>query len=182
MSSRDALRRLSRKMPMPPEVKKIMDDLRGEKDMSVAIVASAIVDASLERLLIAKFKSKNKDLLGRLFHNVGPLSSLSGKILVAQAFGVITSPLAEEMHTIRSIRNAFAHAKIPISFGNDVVAREVVRLKLIQEVSTVIDSRKLSVTGKGAFLLAVQIILIILETVEGHGGTADEAIAEALAE
>ena len=182
MAKRDALRKLSRKIPTPPEVEEIMTNLRKDTDIAVAIVASALVEAALERLLAAKFVIKNDDLLNRLFQNEGPLSNFNGKILVAQAFGIITSPLAEEMHTIRAIRNAFAHAKVPITFDNDVVFHEVSGLKLITSMSDIIEIEGMNpMTGKVSFLLAVRLILILLDDFEKHKGTADTALAAALA-
>jgi len=184
MSSRDALRRLSRKIPTPPEVDQILESLRGEKDMSVAIVASALMDAALERLLIKRFKSKNKELEGRLFQNNGPLSSLNGKILVAHAFGIITSPLAEEMHSIRAIRNTFAHGKLPVSFSSEEVAREVAVLRLARAPKVALDGvdRIIAIETKNAFLLAIRIILILLDEFEKKTGSADEILSGALAE
>ena len=58
MSNREALRRLSRKFPAPPEIEKIMSELYGQSDMSVAIVASAIAEAALEKLITSKLKTK----------------------------------------------------------------------------------------------------------------------------
>ena len=168
-------------MPTPPEVEAIMESLRGENDIGVAIVASALMEAALERLLTTKFKTKSKDLLGRVFQNEGPLSNFHGKILVAQAFGVITSPLAEEMHRIRAIRNAFAHAKVAISFSNEIVQREVASLKLITTISNIQKVKwEPALAGKRAFLLAVELMLIMLDYAGNHEGDADAALAEAL--
>jgi DNA-binding MltR family transcriptional regulator len=152
-----------------------MENLRKDTDIAVAIVASALVESALERLLSMKLVIRNKDLLARLFQNEGPMANFHGKILVAQAFGIITSPLAEELHTFRAIRNAFAHAKIPITFDNEVVLREVSDLKLIKVLFR--QEFKPPSTGKASFLLAVQITLMLLECFAEHDGLASSAIA-----
>jgi len=124
------LRRLSRKIPTSPEVEKIMSELGADTDIAAAIVAAAILEAHLERLISTRFFDKSSELKSQLFLNQGPLASLHSKILVAQAFGFITSVMAADMHSIKLIRNAFAHAKTPISFDNEFVAKEVENLKI----------------------------------------------------
>lgn len=130
MSNREALRKLSRKYPAPPDVEKILDDLRDDEDMSVAVVCAALLDASLERLIESRFVHKKSNLAGQIFRNRGPLSDFQSKILVASAFDIITPIMAGEMDSLRVIRNAFAHAKIPISFENEIVDREMKALEM----------------------------------------------------
>jgi hypothetical protein len=54
-----------------------MSDLRGEKDISVAIVASAIAEASLEKLITQKFKTKRSALIGQIFKSGRPVGRFS---------------------------------------------------------------------------------------------------------
>ena len=185
-SNRDALRRLSRKFPAPPEIEQIMADLRSQNDLSVAIVASAIVEATLEKLITSKLRTKNTNLLGRLFSNRGPLSDFEAKILVAQAFGVLTSNLANELHCIRAIRNTFAHAKVPITFDHELLDREIKALNMPRAMLSTqfeIDDEntvRLQLSNKHWFLLVIKLILIIMDGVAEHPGTADEALEAAL--
>jgi hypothetical protein len=187
VSNRDALRKLGRKFPAPPEIERIMNDLLGEKDISVAIVASAIVEASLEKLITQKFKTKRSALIGQIFKNGGPLADFHSKILIANAFQIITSNLAEELHSIRTIRNTFAlrrrlirsTAKVPISFDHELIAREISSLKMPTAIRTV-ETIKLEVENKAWFLLITKIILIMFDTLSTHPENADEAIRDAL--
>ena len=73
MSNREALRKLSSKVPPKPEIERIINGLRDEPDLAAAITGAAIAEAALERLLISKFKSRNGNLIGQLFKNRGPL-------------------------------------------------------------------------------------------------------------
>ena len=175
MSNREALRKLSRKFPAPPEIDRIMDDLRGEKDISVAIVASAIAEASLEKLITNKFKTKRSALIGQIFKSGGPLDDF-------HAFHIITSNMAEELHSIKTIRNTFAHAKIPISFDHELVAHEISSLKMLTAIRSVEKEteRKLELSNKAWFLLITKIILIMFDELGAHAGTPDEAIKDAL--
>jgi hypothetical protein len=63
MSKRDALRDLSRKFPAPKEIASLFVDLFDEPDRVVAIVASAIAESFLERMIIAKLKHKDSSYL-----------------------------------------------------------------------------------------------------------------------
>ncbi len=178
MSNRESLRKLSRKFPAPPEVEKILDSLRDENDLHVAILASSIVEASLERLLASKLKSRSSNLIGQIFNNRGPLSDFHSKILIAHAFHIITPAMAEELHSIKAVRNAFAHAKIPISFDHENIAAEVQNLRIGKALKLYGEnpSLDLKLTNKNSFLLIVRILLIIIEGCTEHKGTAFEAI------
>ena len=101
MSNRNALRKLSRIAPAPPEIDKIMDGLATADDTSAAIVAGSLVEVELERLIVTKFEVSNPDLSGQIFLNRGPLSDLHSKILIAHAFGFITSPMKKRRARIR---------------------------------------------------------------------------------
>ena len=183
MSNREALRKLSRKFPAPPEVEKIIDSLHGGTDMSIAITATAIIEATLERLLTKKFKVKNKRLVGQIFRNRGPLSDFSSKILVANAFGVITSAQAGDLLSLKAIRNTFAHAKVPISFDHEIIGREVASLKMLIAIQAVESEvgHKIELDNKNWFLLVAKIIFIMLSAIEVHPGMAGEAIEDMLA-
>ena len=136
MSNRDALRRLSKELPVGPQIEKIMDGLRTKDDIHAAIMGVSIVEAALEQRIVSQLHKSNKYLLGCLFENHGPMSDFNSTILVAESFGIITGPLAEELHSMRAIRNAFAHAKTPISFQDKPVEREVDKLKLLSAIRT----------------------------------------------
>jgi hypothetical protein len=145
------LRKLSSIFPAPPEIEKIMAELRGQNDISVAIVASAITEAALEKLIRAKLKSKSAALMGRIFLNRGPLSDFDSKILVAQAFEILTTNLAEELHSIRAIRNTFAHAKIPVTFDHELLYREMQSLKIPASVASILRSKLTIKTLESSF-------------------------------
>jgi hypothetical protein len=182
VSNHEALRKLSRKFPAPPEIERIMNDLRGEKDISVAIVASAIVESSLEQLIIQKLKTKKSALIGQIFKSGGPMADFHSKILIANAFQIITSNMAEELHSIKTIRNTFAHAKMPISFDHELIAREINSLKMLTAIRSIEKETEhtLELVNKAWFLLITKLILIMFDEFGAHTGTADEAIKDAL--
>lgn len=183
MSNRDALRRLSRKMPAPPEIEKMMDALRDEGDMTVAIMAGSFLEIELERLILSRFKRKDSNLNGQIFQNRGPLSDMHSKILLADAMGFITSPMADELHSLKVVRNAFAHSRTPLKFDNDLVTKEIESLKMIVAMKATASKEfpPMKWDNKTWYLMVTRLLLIVMDSIRKHGGTADAAIAEALA-
>jgi DNA-binding MltR family transcriptional regulator len=186
MPKRDALRELGRKLPAPRDIDRIMDGLRDKDDLHTGIIGVSIVEATLERLIVTRLKRTDKEFLNRLFQNMGPLSDFNSKILIGEAFGILTRPLADELHVMRAIRNAFAHAKMHISFSDVPISQEISRLRLIrsiQETNTTFPDGtplKFNLPGKTNFLLAIRIVLIIMDEIGKKKSTADKVIARAL--
>jgi DNA-binding MltR family transcriptional regulator len=54
----------------------------------------------------------------KLFSGFGPFSSLAAKIDVSFAMALIDKSLANDLHTLRDIRNAFAHPKEELNFSS----------------------------------------------------------------
>src|SRR4051794_25939330 len=181
-SAREALRRLSRKYPASTDLEKILNDLISAPDMPVAIISAALAEATLEKLIQSRLKSSDPNLIGRIFNNRGPLSDFDSKILIAQAFGIITGPLATELHSLQVIRNTFAHAKIPVSFDHELIDREIKTLKTRERMLAVSSGSDLpfNLDNKGWYGLIARIAIIIMDGIEKHGGTADDAIADML--
>jgi len=186
MAKRDALRELSRKIPAPREIERILSGLRDKDDLHTGIIAVSIVEATLEKLIVTRLKRSDKKFLDRLFQNMGPLSDFNSKILIGEAFGILTGPLADELHVMRAIRNAFAHAKVHISFSDAPISQEVGRLRLIRPIQatkgTFPDGTpiKFDLPAKTSFLLATRIVLIIMDEISKKKSTADKVIARAL--
>jgi DNA-binding MltR family transcriptional regulator len=186
MSNRKALRELSHKFTAPPEVEKILNDLRTKDDYHVALLAVSIVEATLDRLIVSRLRKTDNEFLNSLFQNRGPLSDFNSKILVAEAFGIVTSPLAAELHSMRVVRNAFAHAKMPISFTEPAVETEVKSSKLLDAMRSIKipvsggDPRPLTLNSKSSFLFAVRITLIMLNEIAKFKSPAEKVIARAL--
>jgi len=184
MSSRDALRKLSRKKPSRPEIEKIIDSLAAEPDLSCAMLASALVESALEKLILTKFYSKRKEMISSIFMNRGPLMDFNSKILIAEAFGIITGPMAQEFHSIRVIRNAFAHTNIPLDFGNEIIEREVKSMAMGSAIRrrSAETGPEMTLENRTWYVLTARMLLIIMETLEDSALLADRAIADVLRE
>jgi hypothetical protein len=80
-----------------------------ERGRGAVLVGVSRVDASLERLLQAVLQpsSSGRDAL---FQPDRPLGSFGAKISLAHRLGLIDRPVERALHTLRRVRNAFAHS------------------------------------------------------------------------
>lgn len=95
-------------------------------DASVAMLGCAILEHVLAEA-IARELQGNVDR-ENLFGDRGPLSNFYGKIVLAEAMGIILPATARDLHRLRQVRNAFAHAVTPIGFDLPEVVAEIERL------------------------------------------------------
>jgi hypothetical protein len=161
---KNMLRELSKKVPTAPEIEQLIAGLHEKDDIHLAIMGVALVEARLDNLLVRWLARNDSAFMNRLFESPGPMSSFSNKILTAEAFGVIRTALADELNSMRTIRNAFAHAKLPITFDDRPVSGEVDKLKMLEEIRSSGTIIKTKLTNKRWFLLAMEIALLTLDT------------------
>ena len=80
-----------------------------ERGRGAVLVGAARVDAVLERLITAVLAPVNpKD--DELFKTERPLGSFGAKIALAARLGLIDGAVEKALHTLRRVRNAFAHS------------------------------------------------------------------------
>jgi DNA-binding MltR family transcriptional regulator len=134
MSKRgEELRRLMQ-IPPPDDVKVILDGFDQESDRAAALVAGALLDTALERLVRHSLKTDDKEVISLLFQQRGPLGDFHSKILIARGFGIIDSRIAFELNVIRSVRNVFAHATANLTFETPEISAAIERSELAKIV------------------------------------------------
>lgn len=183
LAKKNELAALSKVMPSSAEIEKILDELRMSADIAAAITGAAIIEARLEQLIRTKLRSKRGDLGQQLFENRGPLSDFNSKILVAEAFGVVNTPIAGELQMVRAVRNTFAHAKHTFTFDHAAVekkTRSSPMLAAIDALPPVPGYDRGLPNTKGAYLLVIRILLILFDGFENSSASPNEVIAEAL--
>ena len=104
-------------------------------DKSVALLTSAMLDTFLRETIRAHIIVGNPalqyDETADIFFSMNaPLSSFSAKIDLSYLLGICDNDARHDLNIIRRIRNAFAHAVIPITFETDEVAKECKKLKI----------------------------------------------------
>lgn len=123
-----SLRDLSRPQNLEPHIQDIFDELDNQTDRGAALIATSLVDASLTNALCSRMANFS------YFHEVmflsegAPLATLSAKIKVARAIGVIGDRPMAHLDAIRRIRNQFAHSILKIDFTHPAIAAEIEKL------------------------------------------------------
>lgn len=90
------------------ESDRFFEILKGESDRGLAIVSAAYIDDLLAALLRTSLR-KDPTLYERIMGARGPLESFSAKIDIAYGFGLLTRDGSKMLHSVREIRNDFAH-------------------------------------------------------------------------
>jgi hypothetical protein len=92
-------------------------DIDESGDRAAAIVAAAFVE---DQLAIALKKRLHQDdkIMDDTFRSSGPLGSFAAKINLAFLIGLCSKEACRELHTIRAIRNEFAHSGLTRDFNS----------------------------------------------------------------
>src|SRR5439155_15958957 len=92
----------------------------------------------------------------------GALGRFSARISTAYAVGLISEPVAYDLHLVRSIRNDFAHKQHGLSFSTDRIAQRVSELRVLKELR---DQKgaliPIDLSPRKKFNLAVGLLLVM---------------------
>jgi hypothetical protein len=83
-------------------------ELDQDNDRAAAIVGAVFVEESLTTL-VSKRLNRNQKIIDELFRTSGPLGPFSTKIDMGFLLGLYSDAACNELHTLRRIRNEFAH-------------------------------------------------------------------------
>jgi DNA-binding MltR family transcriptional regulator len=108
------------------------NDLFRESDRGCVLILSSDVENQLEDILKSWFDNSS-DLSTKEYKNIfdftGPLGSLSSKISICKAIGIINSSLHSDLHKIRSIRNEAAHSKESFSLSDEKIKQLILSME-----------------------------------------------------
>lgn len=133
----DAERRVALKQKEREERKASVDKailaLVNDSDRSVALVGAALIDAELALAILRfTFPSQEAERTAQKALGVnGAISSFSAKIDLGVMLGIYGNPVSEDLHTVRKIRNEFAHDLDAHDFSAEKPALLSTRLKHI---------------------------------------------------
>lgn len=105
------------------QMREVMDfrtSLGSETDRGSALMAAAFLDDRLKLLLTARLVNDAK-VASRAFEFNGPLGTFSSRIDFAYLLGILPNNARRDLHTIRAIRNKFAHVAAAIHFDHPSV-------------------------------------------------------------
>lgn len=113
---------------------KIVQSYKDESDRAAALLAASF----LEHIFAEKLRSffaKDKSVEA-LFECHGPLGSLSAKIDIAFALGLLTHDMKSDLTLIRKVRNHFAHHPQHTSFADSPVRDFCAKLTTAKGIPT----------------------------------------------
>lgn len=93
-----------------------------ESDRGAAILAACHFEEWLRERIMSKFVDLNREMERKIFDGNGPLSTFAAKIDIAYALQLYDERTRTDLHTIRRIRNIFAHSSVPLEFEDKKVA------------------------------------------------------------
>ncbi len=112
---------------MPPGAGQRMKDvlsfrtsISSETDRGAVLMSAAYLDDKLKEL-IEKRLVQDKKISRRVFDLNGALGTFSSRIDFAYLLGIIPKNARRDLHTIRAIRNQFAHHASPLSYDHTKV-------------------------------------------------------------
>ncbi len=142
------------------QLAEFLEEFQQETDRAAAVLAGAYLDSRLEALLRAKFVAVPK-FVEELLTGQGGLSSFSARISVAYAVGLISLRAADDLHSVRRIRNDFAHQLHGLSFKTQRISSRVAKFNVLQALR---DKRgeaiPLPTDPRKRFNLAVALLLL----------------------
>jgi hypothetical protein len=123
MSVTSRLTKLTTK-PATPEHQEEYDKQTGEKanDRSLCLLLACQLENTLERAIDFGIGEQTADMRKAMYDHDGPLGTFSRKITLAAAMTLLGPVSHENLRLMRHIRNAFAHAKVPITFDTEEVS------------------------------------------------------------
>ncbi|HEX3367851.1 hypothetical protein, partial [Phenylobacterium sp.] len=130
-----SLKRRARGDDTSESIGALAEELKTASDRAVAVVVASILDRSLEDALLGWMRTLSAGDREALFSTRGVLASFSAKIDLAFAFKIYGPNTRADLHTIREIRNLFAHARLTLSFSDEAIARAIYSLHLRKKAS-----------------------------------------------
>lgn len=153
--------------------KAILAEIKKQTDRGAALIANAYLEERLTDAIKARLV-RDETLENNLFKGSGPLASLSARINMGFLLGIYEEDIRRFLHTLRNIRNAFAHRPEPMNFEtqkikdlcSNIDINIQTELHFTTPDGTVTDVNfKLRSDGtpKTAFLNMTQYLLLILD-------------------
>jgi len=131
---------------------KVIDEIGRENDRGAAIIAAAMVEDYLSDTIKARLHSKGKvraDVVQKLFSDNSPLGSFAAKIDLGLVLGIYLEDAHADLHTVRLVRNQFAHRMSPISFNAGEPKRLCRDVRLIRQIRQMDISPEVKDLGVG---------------------------------
>jgi hypothetical protein len=155
--------------------KPILEEIEKQTDRAAALIATSYLEDRLVEAIKAR-TVRDQNVEKDMFRNSGPLGSFSAKIDLGFMLGLYDGVVRKMLHTVRDIRNEFAHVAQPRDFNSQRIA------DLCKNISISLDLRmKNKTTGqtvefkldpdgspRTAFMNAIKYLLLVAEMETKH--------------
>jgi hypothetical protein len=139
----------------------IVDNIDKGDDRSAAILAGAFLE---DRLTLAIKTRLIPDLQvqGKLFKGYGPLATFAAKIDLAYLMGILNKNSRNVFHTIREIRNRFAHRLDLNDFNSPMVSDLCKKLFTLEIVKLMFEQTKKDFAASGELTQDKEFLLFVV--------------------
>lgn len=154
----------------------VFGTLKSETDRAAALLGAAYLDKYLADMFRVRL---HEDAPNRLFQAHGPLGEFAGKIDLAYSLGWLSADIWADLHTIRKIRNDFAHdpnhlLSFAAESNRDRTATLRARAKWMKWLEGRFDPLAMELkakldTPRGRFECAVAEATVFIMNALGHG-------------
>ena len=103
------------------ELAKLIEPYPKMDDRELAIVFSSQIEIGLEKAVASHFCIPATETTRLFSYPDGPLREFSAKIAIGLALGVYDAQMNNDLKWILRIRNAFAHARVEVSFETPAI-------------------------------------------------------------
>lgn len=103
-------------------------EIQAGSDRVAAIIGCAIVENTLVGAILATLRSEAD--AAKLFDDVrGPFNTFYSQIVAGEAIGLFEASIADALHTVRQIRNRFAHDVLSLKFDDAEISAKCAKLE-----------------------------------------------------
>lgn len=117
-----------------------------ESDKGCVIIIGSILDELLGQLheahIATSIYPSRKDIFGTLCNSFAPLSTFSGRIRLAYAYGLIDEGDYKDLELVRKLRNEAAHTLYDFNLQNAGAKSIISRLNALQRYQKLWDAEK----------------------------------------
>jgi hypothetical protein len=145
--AREALRALSRRGHSLEEIFILHSPAYPHKDRATALLQCTALEDALLAAILSRFVALSNNDHHDLFEGDNPLSTFFAKIKLGFALGLYGERTRADLHCIRDIRNAFAHAGGPISFQTPEVIDACSQLRARPEGPEWVENAEMQYCG-----------------------------------
>jgi hypothetical protein len=132
--------------------------LSGETDRGMALVLASYCETLLDKILLKSFIQDGPVNINELMDR----QSFYMKINLAHIIGKISIEEYNDLHTIRCIRNKFAHSFEVLNFSNPEIEKLCMELKVYKRNPRISDESVSTFSGRKRFIMIGQFLFRML--------------------